>query len=47
MYVCVRERGGEDVNANQLMLPNQLQCSIISRPFMSSKLHDGIRAPGE
>lgn len=44
---CMCERRGENVNANQLMLPNQLQCSIISRPFMSSKLHDGIRAYGE
>lgn len=29
------------------MVPNQLQRSVLSRPFISSKLHDGISADGE
>lgn len=40
--VCVWQAIG-NMNANQLMLPNQLQYSMIFRPVMSSMLHDGSK----
>lgn len=52
--LCVKnkdrhQRGTEtgDINANQPLLLNQLQRSVISRPLIRSKPQDGINTDGE